>query len=47
MFDFFVRESYHKKYLSKKQIESLSKLIVEARKITYGLVRSEKKDESI
>ena len=41
MFDFFVRESYHKKYLSKKQMESVTKLVVDARKITYGLIRSE------
>lgn len=41
MFDFFVRESYHKKYLSKKQMESVTKLIVESRKITYGLIKSE------
>ena len=41
MFDFFVRESYHKKYLSKKQMESVTKLVVDARKITYGLIRSD------
>ena len=42
MYDFFIRESFHKKYISKKQTNSLTKIMVNCRKIAYGLIRSEK-----
>ena len=40
LFDFYVRESYHKKYLSKHQTECLGKILIESRKVAYGIVRS-------
>lgn len=40
MFDFYVRISFHKKYLSKHQVASLGKILADCRKVTYGLVRS-------
>lgn len=42
MYDFFIRESFHNKYISKKQTNSLTKIMVNCRKIAYGLIRSEK-----
>jgi len=41
MFDYYVRLSYHKKYISKKQWQSLTKIMIDCRKIAYGLIRSE------
>ena len=35
------KEFVYKKNLNKKQMESVTKLVVDERKITYGLIRSE------
>jgi len=40
MYDYYIRESYHKKYISKHQLECLSAILIETRKITYGIVRT-------
>lgn len=40
MFDFYIRQSFHKKYLSKHQVDCLSRIIIECRKVAYGLIRS-------
>lgn len=39
MFDFYIRQSYQKKYISKRQFEVLGRMIIEDRKIAYGLVK--------
>lgn len=45
MYDYFIRESYHKKYISAHQLECLSNLIIEARKIAYGVIKAGKDQE--
>ncbi len=42
MVDFFLLEIYNRKYIKKKKFESTNNFIVEIRKISYGLMRSEK-----
>jgi len=40
MFDYYIRESFHKKYISYHQLECLSRIIIECRKVTYGIIKS-------
>ena len=40
MYDYYVRESYHKKYINKHQLECLTNIIIEARKTTYGIIKN-------
>lgn len=40
MYDYYARELYHKKYINSHQLECLSNIIIEARKIAYGVIRS-------
>lgn len=42
MLDFYMRQSFHKKYISKHQLECISKIEIELRKIAYGLIKREK-----
>ncbi len=42
MIDFFVLEIYKRGYIKKKKFESITNFIIEIRKISYGLLRSEK-----
>lgn len=46
MLDFYTNVSYDKKILGKRQFESLCNFIIEIRKITYGLIRSEKNTDN-
>jgi len=39
-YDYLTSELYHKKYLSKHQIETLSNMISEVRKISYNIIKS-------
>ncbi len=41
MFDFYVRQCYHKRYISKHQLESLTSVLIDCRKLAYGLIRSD------
>ncbi len=41
MFDFYTRQSFHKKYISKHQLEVLTSIMIDCRKLVYGLFRSE------
>lgn len=45
MYDYFVRESYHKKYINAHQLDCLTNLIIEARKISYGIIKANKTRE--
>lgn len=47
MYDYYARESYHKKYINAHQLECLSNLIIEARKIAYGVLKANKADQSL
>lgn len=40
MFDYYIRESYHKKHISHHQLECVSNMIIEIRKIAYGIIKS-------
>lgn len=40
MYDYYARESYHKKYINSHQLDCLTNIIIEARKITYGLIKT-------
>ncbi len=42
LIDFFVLEIYKRGYIKKKKFESITNFILEIRKISYGLLRSEK-----
>lgn len=42
MLDYYMRLSYKRKYISLKKYQSISKFLLEIRKITYGVIRSEK-----
>ncbi len=42
LLDFFILELYKREYIKKKKYESVGNYILEIRKITYGLLRSEK-----
>lgn len=39
MLDFYMRQSYQKKYVSKHQLECIGRMLIESRKIAYGLVK--------
>jgi len=39
MLDFYVRQSYQKKYISNRQLECIGRMLIESRKIAYGLAR--------
>lgn len=43
MLDFYTLVSYNKKILGKHQFEVLGNFIIEIRKITYGVMKNEKK----
>ena len=47
MYDYYTRELYHKKYISSHQLECLSNIIIEARKIAYGIIKSFESKEPI
>jgi len=40
MFDYYIRVSYHKKYISHHQLECITNMLIEIRKITYGIIKS-------
>lgn len=40
MFDFYVRQLFYKKYISPHQLDCITKIFIEMRKITYGLINS-------
>ena len=42
MLDYYMRVSYTKKIISHKKYESVSNFLIEIRKISYGVIRSEK-----
>ncbi len=42
MLDYYMRVSYKKKIISVKKYESISRFLIEIRKIAYGVIRSEK-----
>ncbi len=42
MLDYYMRVSYKKKFISFKKYQSIASFLVEIRKITYGVIRSEK-----
>ena len=39
MFDFYMNISYNKKFISKHQLECIARMLIEIRKIAYGLIR--------
>lgn len=45
MLDFYMRQSYQKKYVSKRQIECIGRMMIEDRKIAYGLARMGEKND--
>jgi len=45
MLDFYTRISYKKKIISKRQFEVIGRFIIEARKITFVLVKGDAKVE--
>lgn len=44
MLDLYIRQSYLKKYISKHQMECMGRIMIEMRKITYGLIRAGEKN---
>ncbi len=42
MLDYYMRISYQRKFISLKRYESTARFLLEIRKITYGVIRSEK-----
>ena len=42
MLDYYMHVSYKKKIISHKKYESVSNFLIEIRKISYGVIRSEK-----
>lgn len=42
MLDYYMKVSYKKRIISVKKYESISRFLIEIRKITYGVIRSEK-----
>ena len=42
MLDYYMRVSYKRKFISFKKYESIASFLLEIRKITYGVIRSEK-----
>ena len=41
MLNFYMEVSFNKKYISKRQYEVVGRFLVEIRKITFGVIRSE------
>ena len=39
MCDFYMNISYHKKFISKHKLECIARMLIEIRKIAYGLIR--------
>lgn len=39
MCDFYMNISFHKKFISKHQLECLTRMLIEIRKMAYGLIR--------
>lgn len=39
-YDYLINEVYHKKYINKHQLECLCNMIIEIRKISYGIIKS-------
>lgn len=46
MLDFYSKVSFNKKIISKRQFEVVVRAIIEIRKITYGVIKSEQTKES-
>lgn len=46
MLDFYTRVSYKKKIVSKRQFEVICRFIIEARKMTFALVKGDTKVEN-
>ncbi len=46
MLDFYTKISFNKKIISKRQYEVVGRAIIEIRKITYGVIRSEQQTEN-
>ena len=44
MLDYYMRISYKKKIISPKKYVSVSNFLIEMKKISYGVIKSEKKD---
>ena len=44
MLDYYMRVSYKKKIISPKKYVSVSNFLIEMKKISYGVIKSEKKD---
>lgn len=44
MLDYYMRVSYKKKIISPKKYASVSNFLIEMKKISYGVIKSEKKD---
>ena len=47
MLDYYMRISYKKKIISSKKYMAVSNLLIEMRKLSYGVIRSEKKESSL
>jgi len=47
MLDYYMNISYEKKIISKKQFTSSSNFIIEIRKITYGILRTQKEADPV
>ena len=41
MLNFYMEVSFNNKYISKRQYEVVGRFLVEIRKITFGVIRSE------
>lgn len=39
-YDYLITEIYHKEYISKHQLTCIGTMIIEIRKITYGIIKS-------
>lgn len=44
MLDYYMRVSYKKKIISPKKYVSVSNFLIEMKKLSYGVIKSEKKD---
>ena len=47
MLDYYMRISYKKKIISSKKYMAVSNFLIEMRKLSYGVIRSEKKESSL
>lgn len=45
MLDFYTNVSYEKRAIGKRQLDVITKVIIEIRKMTYGLIRSNKQND--